>query len=68
MELARGAGSHRSQAEILLICLCGIGVATGVFPKDGKLDLKDAGKGGFVTIQTQFSVVLAVILGGKRVS
>jgi len=30
--------------------------------QEGPRELKDAGKGGFVAIQTQFSVVLATIL------
>ena len=37
----------------------------GLFPKEGKMELKDAGKGGFVTIQGPLSAVLAVILFGK---
>lgn len=37
-------------------------VNPGLFEKEGPRELKDAGKGGFVAIQTQFSVVLASIL------
>lgn len=44
----------------------GVGVwSVGVFPKEGKAELKDAGKGGFVTIQQPLSVVLAVLLFGR---
>jgi rhodanese-related sulfurtransferase len=39
-------------------------VKPGLFEKEGPRELKDAGKGGFVAIQTQFSVVLATILLG----
>eukprot|EP00475_Leptophrys_vorax_P034409 TRINITY_DN55487_c0_g2_i1.p1 TRINITY_DN55487_c0_g2~~TRINITY_DN55487_c0_g2_i1.p1 ORF type:complete len:270 (+),score=15.50 TRINITY_DN55487_c0_g2_i1:61-810(+) len=37
-------------------------IKPGVFPKEGERELKDAGKGGFVAIQTQFSIVLGSIL------
>ena len=42
--------------------------SVGFFPKEGKKELKDAGKGGFVTIQGPLSAVLAVILFGKVAS
>ncbi|CAI5468920.1 unnamed protein product [Closterium sp. Yama58-4] len=34
----------------------------GVFPKEGQRELQDAGKGGFVSIQKEFSIVLGSIL------
>eukprot|EP00897_Mesotaenium_endlicherianum_P001161 jgi/Mesen1/11045/ME000099S10485 len=39
-------------------------VPPGTFPKEGSVELNKAGKGGFVAIQTQFSIVLGSILIG----
>jgi rhodanese-related sulfurtransferase len=37
-------------------------VEPGIFPKEGKVELKDAGKGGVVEIQGKISVVLGTVL------
>eukprot|EP00850_Spirogloea_muscicola_P010523 SM000062S19909 [mRNA] locus=s62:312605:314211:+ [translate_table: standard] len=39
-------------------------VPNGLFPKEGRTELKDAGKGGIVSIQTPISIVLATLLFG----